>query len=434
MTSRQFISAEEWASNLLETLDETTPVIPSSVRSAPVADWARSGAVMITGTQEQPLLPTGFAATAARGALLAFDALVGDTGTNGEELLGERAAVTQWTAHAPWSLGSHCQAVRTKDGWFALSLARESDLGLLAALTSDPKAEGWRDVHRWARACSTQEAVDRCRLLGLPAGAIGSVPRRELFRVQSDGARAMRALGGMRVVDLSSLWAGPLCAHLLGLAGAQIIRAESSQRPDGGRRGIPGFDDLLHAGHLSIAFDPDDLEFLHRLVQSADVVITAARPRGLESLGLDPQRFLESKQHGVWVQLSAYGSTGPEANWVGFGDDVAMSAGLVRWVDGVPIPVADALADPITGTHAAVAAAALAMRGGAHLVEMSLADIAAATILPQPAVDPYRTDEGWFLETEFGITPVARPRARAATGTARALGADTAEVRARLAG
>lgn len=432
MSSHPSPSASDWAAQLLDLLGADPRTIAPVQDSAPIADWAASGAVLITGTPEQPLLPNGFAATAARGALLALDALVGPLGVAGHELLGERAAISGWDAKAPWSLGGHCQSVSCTDGWLALSLARDSDLDLLPALTQDAGATSWSDVQRWASGQPTDAAVDRCRLLGLPAGTVGEVPARPMLTVRSSGPVAPRPLAGLRVVDLSSLWAGPLCADLLGRAGAQVIRVESTARPDGGRRGIPKFDDLLHAGQRSVAFDPDDLDLLHRLVDRADLVITAARPRGLASLGLDPERFAASRAHGVWVQLSAYGSHGPEANWVGFGDDVAMSAGLVRWVDGRPVPVADALADPLAGMHAAVAAAALAQRGGSHVLQLSLADVARATTGGQPDVDPVLVDGCWTLDTEFGTRVVAAPSARPLRGAARRLGADTEAVRAEL--
>ena len=206
------------------------------------------------------------------------------------------------------------------------------------------------------------------------------------------------------------------------------------KRPDGSREGVIAFDDLLHAGQPSVTFDPEHLEFLHALIDIADIVITSARPRGLTSLGLDPDLWLANRNNGVWVQLSAYGSTADEANWIGFGDDTAMAAGLVRWIEGIPIPVADALADPLTGIHAAVACAALAQNGGTHLIDIALANVAAATRTDTLVIDPTQVRGKWVVETEFGIRSVERPKARTVHGTARALGADNDRVRAELAG
>jgi len=433
MTSLPSISASRWALELLELVGVDQPLSAEVRESAPIADWARSGAVSITGTPMQLFTPPGFAATAARGALLAIDLLVGATGISGERLLAERAALSNWPAKAPWTLGLHSRAVRTIDGWFALSLARAVDRESVPALIGAPTSHEWVSVDSWARTIATQEAVDRCRLFGLPAGQIARVTGGALMQLTSHGASLSRSLTGMRVVDLSSLWAGPLCANLLQRAGAEVIRVESTQRPDGSRVGIPAFDDLLHTGQKSVTFDPAQLEFLHTLIASADIVITASRPRGLASLGLDPQAWLASRAHGVWVQISAYGSTGPEANWIGFGDDTAMAAGLVRWIEGIPIPIADAIADPLTGMHAAVAAIALAQRGGAHLIDIALANVAAATAGNAPESDPFLAHGQWQVETEFGIRAIEKPKARTVHGTARTLGADNQIMRAELA-
>lgn len=433
MTSLLSINASDWANQLL-TLTGSTERIPApAFESAPIADWARSGSVWITGTPHQPLLPNGFAATAARGALSAFDAITGTTSGAGEQLLGERAALSQWPAKAPWTLGLHCRAVRARDGWFALSLARPIDLETVPALICGSTTNEWISIDTWARRQSTDDAVNRCRLFGMPAAAIGSVRTDELMTIESAGVAHTRELKGLRVIDLSTLWAGPLCGNLLQTAGAEVIRVESSQRPDGSREGVVAFDDLLHCGQASVTFDPNALEFLHSLINSADIVITSARPRGLVSLGLDPQQWLADRPDGVWLQISAYGSTGEEANWIGFGDDTAMAAGLVRWIDGIPIPVADALADPLTGIHAATAAAVLAQRGGTHRVDIALANVAAATYADPPAIDPTFMGGQWTIETEFGIRAIEKPRARAVLGTARALGADNEAVRAELA-
>lgn len=427
MTSSPTTNASTWAQSLLDFLGSQKP-IGETPQSAPIADWAGSGAIAITGYPDRPLLPPGFGASAARGGLLALEALVGQLGFQGELLIAERAAISQWPANAPWSLGQHCRAVNAADGYLALSLARAEDFEMLPALMADAGASDWAAVDEWAAPRSVRDVIERCRLLGLPAAAVGEVSNRELMRISSTAAPGHRELKGMRVLDLSSLWAGPLCGNLLGLAGALVLRMESSSRPDGGRQGLPLFDDLLHSGQPSVTFDPDSLELLHALVDTSDIVITSARPRGLASIELDPQRFLASREHGVWVQLSAYGSTGPPADWVGFGDDTAMAAGLVRWIDGVPIPVADALADPLAGIHAAVAAAAMSVRGGTHLIDIALADVAAATAGPAPDHDPYLADGTWCIDTEFGPRPLAMPRARSVNSPARALGADTALV------
>ena len=59
---------------------------------------------------------------------------------------------------------------------------------------------------------------------------------------------APRGLSQAKVIDLSALWAGPLCAHLLHRCGAHVTTV-SIQRPDGAQFGSPDFYRHLHAGH-----------------------------------------------------------------------------------------------------------------------------------------------------------------------------------------
>jgi hypothetical protein len=112
-----------------------------------------------------------------------------------------------------------------------------------------------------ALARPAEDLAAAAQLLGVPAAALpagarpstaGSTPWRAT-RVASPSARVR--LTGALVADLSSMWAGPLCARLLGLAGADVIKVESPDRPDGARRGNREFFDWLHAGHRSLAVD-----------------------------------------------------------------------------------------------------------------------------------------------------------------------------------
>ena len=118
---------------------------------------------------------------------------------------------------------------------------------------------------------------------------------------------------------------------------------------------------------------------------------------------------------------------------VGFGDDVAMSAGLVRWsASGVPRPCGDALGDPLTGVHAAVAAAAGLWAGGRHRIELSLHEVARSLVGPVPDA-PVRWDQDrWLVEAEPGWVPVRPPQARPAGGRARPSGADNETILVRL--
>jgi crotonobetainyl-CoA:carnitine CoA-transferase CaiB-like acyl-CoA transferase len=102
-------------------------------------------------------------------------------------------------------------------------------------------------------------------------------------------------LEGLLVADLSSLWAGPLCTHLLQQAGARVVKVESVHRPDGARNGPAAFFDLLHGGQEAVAIDfrhEDGRSALRRLLAAADIVVEASRPRALEQLGIVAETLL----------------------------------------------------------------------------------------------------------------------------------------------
>jgi crotonobetainyl-CoA:carnitine CoA-transferase CaiB-like acyl-CoA transferase len=396
-----------------------------SVAAAPgsgaLADWAASGAMALTGYPEgPPLVAPGCPATAARGAVLALQALAGPLGLEGHRLLGERAAVRGLRRNAPWSPGGSCRAVATADGWVAVSLARQEDLEAVPALVSSQvQDEPWAALEGWAAQHRAAEVAERAQLLGIPAAPVPADPAPVWPPWNIACAAGDPGPDRPLVVDLSSLWAGPLCGSLLGLAGADVVRLESTGRPDGGRQ-VGAFDDLLHAGQPSVALpfhEPGGRAQLQQLVARADVVITSARPRALRQLGLDAEDHLAGRGSGVWVAITAHPVRADGTAWVGFGDDAAMAAGLVcRDADGRPLPCGDAIADPLTGVHAALAALACVRAGGRHLVQLDLRDVAASTLRPLPA------------GAAGAAGQVQPPAARRAGGRAQALGADTAEV------
>jgi len=217
------------------------------------------------------------------------------------------------------------------------------------------------------------------------------------------------------VVDLSSLWAGPLCSHLLGLGGARVVKVESTRRPDGGRRDETGFFDLLNHGKASVALDLPStygLARLRALLAAGDVVIEGSRPRALRGWGIEPETYLVMDDGPrVWVSITGYGRTGPAADRVGFGDDAAAAGGLVVRDDDGPCFLADAVADPLTGIAATRAVGEALAEGGTWLLDAALAGVAASVARPGAAVPL----------TE----PIPPPRARPIPGPARPLGTDT---------
>ncbi|GAA0962515.1 CoA transferase [Actinocorallia libanotica] len=379
-----------------------------------VAVWARSGVMALTGRPGgPPLVPPGSAAARAAelaGLLAESTARTGrPVRVDGPRLLAERAAYTGHSRQGAVSAGGSCRLLPTADGWAAVSCARPGDPDLLAALAfAEPGEEPWPALARWLAAHPGAELAERAALLGVAAG-----PVRRPSAPQVPSPAAPRPLEGALVVDFSALWAGPLCAHLLGLAGARVVKVETPSRPDGARRGNRAFYDLLHSGHRSVVLDPDTpsgRRALAELTVAADIVIEASRPRALARWGLDAAAAVEAGK--TWVSITSHGRT---ADRVGFGDDVAACAGAVAWDERGPVFCGDALADPLTGLTAAVLAATAPAGGGGVLWEVSMTDVVAATLDarpsgPGPVARP--VPGGWAVDTERGPVPVAAPARR----------------------
>lgn len=259
-----------------------------------------------------------------------------------------------------------CHILQSFDGWVALNLARVEDQGAVPALTGFD-APMWESVAAAAAQESAASFRDRAAELQLPCAVVGEA-----------AAVGLADLGGAsvprQVLDLSALWAGPLCAGLLGAAGAAVVRVESVGRPDPTKNASPGLFGRVNAGKVQVSVDFRDAAGRQKLLgmaSEADVIVASARPRALAKLGLTP----ENLTHVKFVAITAHGWSGAGADRVGFGDDCAAAGGLVRREGGVPLFAGDALADPLTGLEAALAVLAAP---GPGLLDMPMAGVAAA--------------------------------------------------------
>lgn len=305
-----------------------------------------------------------------------------------DEMIMGRAALNGFTAQGRISANGSCRLLRADDGWMAVNLSRSSDLELLPAVLRAPvdPDDPWPAMGRYVANRDAVVAVDRFQLLGIPAAVLAdpNVDPRSAVVFHDLGRRVRRLVAGARVVDLSSMWAGPLCAHLLGRAGLDVTKVESVDRPDGARFGEPRFFERLHAGHQFVTLelrDDEGREELRRLVAQADVVIESSRPRALSHLGVDAAETVAARPGVVWVSITGYGRSGPYANRVAFGDDAAVAGGLVSYDDrGLPVFCADAIADPMSGLVAAAAALRSINSGGGQLVEVAMAAVAASLV------------------------------------------------------
>ena len=193
-------------------------------------------------------------------------------------------------------------------------------------------------------------------------------------------------LHGLRVIDMSSVLAGPNCARYLADFGADVIKIE---RPDGGdslrrlawrdpRDGEGLWWKLVNRNKRTIALDlksADDIDVLRALVVDANVLIENFRPGTLERLGLGPEVLHAIQPSLVITRVTGFGQTGPYRNRPGFATIAESMSGLAAISGepgGQPLLPAIALTDEVTGVVAAFATmVALHSRVG-QVVDVSL--------------------------------------------------------------
>jgi len=424
--------------------------------------WAASGAMALTGDADGPALraPAPVAAVVqAAGDLVGVAPGVDEAAPGVHEapgldapgllhdvhsldapgLLGERAAVYGFARRGRISCGGGARLLRAADDtWLAVALPRPVDRDAVPAwlATAIGAGDPWPAVADAVAGQAAADLLERARLLEIPCARVGEARAPAPWRLIPGPAGPPRPPG--LLVDLSALWAGPLCASLLASRAARVVKVEDPARPDGTRAGPRQLLDLLNGGKESVALalaTADGRRSLHRLLDAADIVVTSSRPRAFEALGVDVPAILR-RSPTVWVAITAHGWDGPGRDRVGFGDDAAVAGGLVATgPDGGPRFLADAVADPLTGVLAAVVGAELWARGGSWFVDASLAAAAAwvrglgpggMDAGPPRRLGPGGSDAGRAREgTSMTAAP---PRARTSTTAAHALGADTAAV------
>ena len=307
-----------------------------------------------------------------------------------DEELTLRMRLTGWRPNDRVSAGGTCRLVRTADEtWLAINLARPEDVEALPAVfgcdeSFDAHGDFWNVVERLVAERAADVVLENAIAFGLAVARVGESKPLSIREEPSRDERASEAKGfdpaELTVVDLSSLWAGPLVGRLLSDLGCRVVKVESAHRPDGARHGHPEFFHHLNAMKESVVLDfrsEAGRAELRRMIEGADVVIEASRPRALEQLGIERRRVITNGSVRVWLSITAHGSMGEAARRVGFGDDAAAAGGLLT--DGADGPrfIGDAVADPITGIIGFVSTMHALLDGRRGIIDVSLAGSAA---------------------------------------------------------
>lgn len=214
-------------------------------------------------------------------------------------------------------------------------------------------------------------------------------------------------LAGVRVIDASTILAGPLCCQILGDYGADVVKIEhpvagDSMRGHGrSKDGVPLWWKEISRNKRTIGLslsDADGAAVFKELVRTADVVVENFRPGTFERWGLGPDVLHELNPRLVLVRVTGFGQTGPYASRAGFGTLAEAMSGfahLTGQADGPPTLPAFGLADSIAGI-AASSAVAMALfardngpgdeRGRGQVIDMSLLEPILAAVGPGPTV------------------------------------------------
>ncbi len=177
-------------------------------------------------------------------------------------------------------------------------------------------------------------------------------------------------LNGIRILDLTTFWAGPSCTHLLAMLGAEVIHVESTRKPDGTRMiaGIPVTEDqwwekspifsALNTNKKGITLDLQTdagRDLLRRLLATADVIAENFTPRVLDHIGLDFEAVQAIRPDAILLRMPGFGLDGPWRDNPAFAYVIEAASG-VSWLTGYPDrnPYEPySLGDPNAGIHAA---------------------------------------------------------------------------------
>ncbi|HZQ36031.1 MAG TPA: CoA transferase, partial [Dehalococcoidia bacterium] len=224
-------------------------------------------------------------------------------------------------------------------------------------------------------------------------------------------------LTGLRVIEVTNNWAGPIAGRHLADLGAEVIKVELASKPATRLSHYPGKEPGKYHWNRSGYFNEMNRnkrdvalnlassrgrELFLRLVAWADVLVENNSARVMPNLGLDYETLRKANPRLVMASISGFGASGPKRDWVAFGSNIEAACGLAAitgYEGNVPYRTGSFVADPIAGAHAVIGIlAALERRDrtgqGAHL------DIA----LTESAI-PFMTESITYYQEHGALMP-----------------------------
>ena len=191
-------------------------------------------------------------------------------------------------------------------------------------------------------------------------------------------------LADLKVVDISTIFAGPHCGRYLADFGADVVKVEQpagdSSRNIGWRAadGETLWWKLANRGKRAITLDlknSEDLATLKRMLTVADVLVENLRPGKLEALGLIPDELIKTNPKLTITRVTGFGQTGPYRDRPGFATLAEAMSGFSSMsgeAGGAPLLPPIALTDEVTGLAAAFATMVAVHSGGGQTVDVNL--------------------------------------------------------------
>jgi crotonobetainyl-CoA:carnitine CoA-transferase CaiB-like acyl-CoA transferase len=233
---------------------------------------------------------------------------------------------------------------------------------------------------------------------------------------------------GLRVLDMTTFWAGPSCTHFLAMLGAEVIHVESTRKPDGTRliAGVPVTEErwwekspiysALNTNKKGLTLDLQTAagrELLRRFVTTSDVIVENFTPRVLDQIGLDFPAVQALSPDAILLRMPGFGLDGPWRDNPAFAYVIEAASG-VSWLTGYPDrnPYEPySVGDPNAGIHA-VNALLLALEfrrrtGQGALIESAMID-AALNIAAEQVIE--YSAYGTLLQRAGNRGPTAAPQ------------------------
>jgi crotonobetainyl-CoA:carnitine CoA-transferase CaiB-like acyl-CoA transferase len=356
-------------------------------------------------TGDDPVLPIRYRVAAAASA--ALGALgVAITGLSNQEqtvrVNARAAAVSLRSARylrvngkpppTPWDAMSGFYPVR--DGWISIHgnfpnhreaatrvLGVDADRSRAEQASRTWKGEALEDAIHAAGGCAGYVRSRETWMRHPQAQALATQPLLRIERIDdapNEGLKKKdRPLGGIRVLDLTRVLAGPTCAKSLAEHGAEVLKISAGHLPDSGMVDLD-----TGIGKRSARIDlRNESPILQNLVKHADVFVQSYRPGALAARGFSPEALAKLRPGIVCASLSAWGQTGPWSSRRGF-DSIVQAVSGIAHTHGdagkpklLPVSAIDYVSGYLMAFGVCVALGRRAREGGSWLVRVALARV-----------------------------------------------------------